>query len=210
MTFFKIETQRAYHNLGPNIRKHRIKMERGVEEGLKQVAEFILNESRTIVPVDTSSLKQSSRVIMEQGFGFDTVYRVGYGIPGEVYAVDVNERTGKVVEKVPYDYALYVHNIPPNSGGRWGTGNKHEPPTQYLFLSSTINKGWQTMSNIFVSVMQYPPGGGLGTPSADLTPFMKAAARKKVMALLSSPRAKQLEGLLEAGKLPGYPQRPEK
>ena len=35
-------------------------------------------------------------------------------------------------------YAIYVHEIPPNSGGRWGTGNKHEPPTRYKFLEYPV------------------------------------------------------------------------
>lgn len=35
-------------------------------------------------------------------------------------------------------YAIFVHEIPPNSGGRWGTGNKHAPPTRYKYLEYPV------------------------------------------------------------------------
>ena len=72
--------------------------------GLKTGAVHIQRKSLAIVPVWRGELKGAWGIIPVGGTGFNTVLRIGY--------------EGK-------EYAVYAHEIPPDSGGRHGTGNKH-------------------------------------------------------------------------------------
>lgn len=83
---------------------------RRVEAGVKAVAEFLHVESMLLVPVDTSALLESSQV-RTVGSGLATTAIVGYGIKGQVFT-RWSESEGQLVTRIPYDYAIYVHEIP--------------------------------------------------------------------------------------------------
>jgi len=79
-----------------------------------------LNESKKIVPVAFGVLKDSGRVELPQSTGTRTVVEVTYG-------------------GAAAGYALIVHEVPPNSGGRWGTGMKHKAGKTYKYLEIPAN-----------------------------------------------------------------------
>lgn len=78
-------------------------------------ATVVLNESKRLVPVDTGNLRASGRVEPPKTQGSVTTIEVSYG-------------------GAAAPYALYVHEIPPGSGGRWGTGMTHAAGKTYKFL----------------------------------------------------------------------------
>lgn len=85
---------------------------------LREEAEeaFILSQDR--VPVRFGDLRRSGEVSSELR-GTKATALIRYGGQG-------------------VDYAVPVHEIPPNSGGRWGTGMKHAPPTAWKYLEYPV------------------------------------------------------------------------
>lgn len=82
-------------------------------------ATVILNESKRIVPVDTGNLRASGRVERpEVGNGKASV-EISYG-------------------GAAAPYALIVHEVPPNSGGRWGTGMTHKAGQTFKYLEIPV------------------------------------------------------------------------
>jgi len=91
-----------------------------IERAVVAEANTVLNESKKIVPVATGNLRASGKVEDPQSMGTRTTVEITYG-------------------GAAAPYALYVHEIPPNSGGRWGTGNTHKPGKTYKFLEIPAN-----------------------------------------------------------------------
>lgn len=91
-----------------------------VRNAMYSEATVVLNESKRIVPVRTGSLRRSGMVEQPKTVGTRTSVEVTYG-----------------GDAAPY--ALYVHEIPPNSGGRWGTGMTHKSGKTYKFLEIPAN-----------------------------------------------------------------------
>ncbi len=77
--------------------------------------------SQTLVPVDMGVLRASGQVHFPVMSGTKAMVMITYGGPAA-------------------SYAIYVHEIPPNSGGRWGAGNKHAPPTRYKYLEYPVKR----------------------------------------------------------------------
>lgn len=90
-----------------------------VANALKEEADEAFLLTQAVVPVRDGILKGSGLVEMPvvRGTSVETSIRYGGGAA---------------------DYAIYVHEIPPSSGGRWGTGNKHAPPTRYKYLEYPV------------------------------------------------------------------------
>lgn len=88
------------------------------QQALFEEAQEAFRLSQQVVPVDTGVLRASGNV---------TQYRRGNVAHAWI-------RYGGAAAS----YAVYVHEIPPNSGGRWGTGNKHASPTQWKFLERPV------------------------------------------------------------------------
>jgi hypothetical protein len=92
----------------------------GNSEFAHNITMRIYRKSQVRVPVDTTALKKSGEVAtIKRTNGIQMSIKYG----GET---TLNSKGN--------DYAIYVHEIPPDTGGRWGTGNKHKPPTTYKFL----------------------------------------------------------------------------
>jgi hypothetical protein len=91
-----------------------------IRQAMFSEATVVLNESKRIVPVRTGSLRRSGKVEEPQTVGSRTTIEVTYG-----------------GDAAPY--ALYVHEIPPNSGGRWGTGMTHKSGKTFKFLEIPAN-----------------------------------------------------------------------
>jgi len=91
-----------------------------IENAMYSEATVVLNESKRIVPVRTGSLRRSGMVEKPKTVGTRTSVEVTYG-----------------GDAAPY--ALYVHEIPPNSGGRWGTGMTHKSGKSYKYLEIPAN-----------------------------------------------------------------------
>lgn len=72
--------------------------------------------SQNVVPVEFGTLRSSGVVHPPVWSGTSAMAKITYGT----------------------DYAIYVHEIPPNSGGRWGTGAKHAPPTAWKYLENPV------------------------------------------------------------------------
>ena len=83
-------------------------------------ANVVLNESKRVVPVRFGDLRRSGRVETPVTSGTRTTVEVTYG-------------------GAAAPYALYVHEIPPNTGGRWGTGMKHKSGKTYKYLEIPAN-----------------------------------------------------------------------
>lgn len=82
-------------------------------------ATLILNESKKIVPVATGNLRASGMVkppVTGKGKASVEITYGGAAAP----------------------YALFVHEIPPNSGGRWGTGMTHASGKSFKFLEIPV------------------------------------------------------------------------
>lgn len=91
-----------------------------IQRAIHAEATTVLNESKRIVPVATGNLRASGKVENPQKLGTRYSIEVTYG-------------------GAAAPYALFVHEIPPNSGGRWGTGNKHKPGKTFKFLEIPAN-----------------------------------------------------------------------
>ena len=91
------------------LQKLKERLGRKVEAGLKATGEALHLESMGLVPIDTSALLESSHVRMV-GSGLNAVAIVGYGIKGEVYT-RWSEKENELVTRIPYDYAVYVHEV---------------------------------------------------------------------------------------------------
>jgi hypothetical protein len=82
-------------------------------------ATTILNESKKIVPVATGNLRASGRVerpVTGKGRASVEITYGGAAAP----------------------YALIVHEVPPNTGGRWGTGLTHAAGKSYKYLEMPV------------------------------------------------------------------------
>lgn len=91
-----------------------------VHQALYEEAHEAFLLSQKVVPVDTGALRSSGTVSASRS-GTKVVATITYG----------GAASG---------YAIYVHEIPPNSGGRWDTGNKHAPPTRWKFLERPVKE----------------------------------------------------------------------
>jgi hypothetical protein len=82
-------------------------------------ATTILNESKKIVPVATGNLRASGRVerpVTGKGRASVEITYGGAAAP----------------------YALIVHEVPPNTGGRWGSGLTHAAGKSYKYLEIPV------------------------------------------------------------------------
>lgn len=91
-----------------------------VERAVFAEANTVLNESKKIVPVAFGTLRDSGRVEAPDTSGGKTVVEVTYGGAAQ-------------------QYALIVHEVPPGSGGRWGTGMSHGAGKTYKYLENPAN-----------------------------------------------------------------------
>ncbi len=92
-----------------------------IERAIFSEATTVLNESKRIVPVKTGNLRASGRVERPMRLGVSR------------YAIEVTYGGAAA------PYAIFVHEIPPNSGGRWGTGLTHKQGKTYKFLEIPAN-----------------------------------------------------------------------
>ena len=93
--------------------------ERILAQAMFAEATTILNESKKIVPVDTGNLRASGRVerpVTGKGRAEVEITYGGAAAP----------------------YALIVHEVPPNTGGRWGTGLTHAAGKTYKYLEIPV------------------------------------------------------------------------
>lgn len=82
-------------------------------------ATVVLNESKKIVPVDTGNLRASGRVEKPVTGKGQASVEITYG-------------------GIAAPYALIVHEVPTNSGGRWGTGMTHSAGKSYKYLEIPV------------------------------------------------------------------------
>lgn len=82
-------------------------------------ATVVLNESKKIVPVATGNLRASGRVERPITGNGKASVEITYG-------------------GIAAPYALIVHEVPTNSGGRWGTGMKHAAGKSYKYLEIPV------------------------------------------------------------------------
>jgi hypothetical protein len=83
-------------------------------------ARVVLNESKKIVPVKLGTLRSSGTVEKPVITPTRASVTVSYG-----------------GSSAPY--ALIVHEVPPNTGGRWGTGYNHKPGKSFKYLEIPAN-----------------------------------------------------------------------
>jgi len=87
----------------------------------------IYKQSQLLVPVRTGRLKKSGRRTAAKKVLTKYQGSVEYG------------NRGTTLNSSGNDYAIYAHEIPPGSGGRWHRGNKHKAPTSYKYLFRPAN-----------------------------------------------------------------------
>ena len=93
--------------------------EKILAQALYAEATTVLNESKKIVPVATGNLRASGRVerpVTGKGRAYVEITYGGTAAP----------------------YALIVHEVPTNSGGRWGTGMNHAAGKSYKYLEIPV------------------------------------------------------------------------
>jgi hypothetical protein len=86
---------------------------------LKEEADEAFVMSQSFVPVRTGNLVTSGEVRGPFVRGTKIECYIRYGGPAA-------------------PYAAIVHEVPPNSGGRWGTGYKHDYPTRWKYLENPV------------------------------------------------------------------------
>lgn len=96
-------------------------------KALHEEAQEAFLQSQVLVPVDFGVLRSSGVVHPPEISGTKAMSMITYGGSAEAYAV-------------------YVHEIPPNSGGRWGTGAKHAAPTRWKYLEFPVKRHAKTMA----------------------------------------------------------------
>lgn len=107
-------------DLGRVEKKH----EKGLERGLKRAGLWLLREAMKLVPVDSSTLKNSGPLVTRaEGSGFNTVMIVGFGT----------------------QYAIYVHE---------DLNARHASGKQAKFLEEPARTGRSTMSQIIKDEMK--------------------------------------------------------
>lgn len=109
-----------------------------LERGLLAVGRWLYDESLKLVPRDTLALANSADVRLE-GHGLGTVVVVGYGRYGDVFVGASGHEGGRVVIRIPSEYAVVVHE-------GWGpgvvSGRSH-------FLATPLYTGTDTMRTVF-------------------------------------------------------------
>jgi hypothetical protein len=95
------------NTLTNGLSKLRERVAQRVERGLLAVGEKVLEVSRELVPKDTLALLNSSGIRMEAS-ATDLKVVVFYGRRGD-HAIEYSQREGRVVIRIPYNYAVYVH-----------------------------------------------------------------------------------------------------
>ena len=93
--------------------------EKILAQALDGEATVVLNESKKIVPVATGNLRASGRVERPITGNGKASVEITYG-------------------GIAAPYALIVHEVPTNSGGRWGTGMKHAAGKSYKYLEIPV------------------------------------------------------------------------
>lgn len=88
-------------------------------KALKEEADEAFVMSQSFVPVRTGNLLTSGEVRGPFVRGSVIECFIRYGGPAA-------------------PYAAIVHEVPPNSGGRWGTGYKHDFPTRWKYLENPV------------------------------------------------------------------------
>jgi len=96
--------------------------DKGSRAYINDISGNIYRESQLLVPVRTGRLKKSGRRTIAKKILIKYEGSVEYG------------NLGTTLNSSGRDYAIYAHEIPPNSGGRHHTGNKHKAPTSYKYL----------------------------------------------------------------------------
>jgi len=96
--------------------------DKGSRAFIDDISGNVYKQSQLLVPVRTGRLKKSGRRALAKKILTKYQGSVEYG------------NTGTTLTSSGNDYAIYAHEIPPNTGGRWHTGNKHKPPTSYKYL----------------------------------------------------------------------------
>ena len=86
---------------------------------LREEADEAFLISQAVVPVRTGNLLTSGEVHGPKVSGSKAYCEITYGGPAA-------------------PYAAIVHEVPPNSGGRWGTGYKHDYPTRWKYLENPV------------------------------------------------------------------------
>ena len=101
--------------------------DKGSHSFINDISGNIYRQSQLLVPVRTGRLRKSGRQTLAKKVLSKYEGSVEYG------------NTGTTLTSSGNDYAIYAHEIPPSSGGRWHTGNKHKPPTSYKYLFRPAN-----------------------------------------------------------------------
>lgn len=106
------EFQHALITAGPDAGRFAAK-------ALREEADEAFIISQSVVPVRTGALLTSGDVTGPVTRGNRVQVEISYGGAAAPYAV-------------------FVHEVPPNSGGRWGTGYSHDAPTRWKFLENPV------------------------------------------------------------------------
>lgn len=94
-------------SVSAGMKLHAAKLTVRLGESVEAAAGVLLEESRKECPVDTGALRDTSQVTVYQ-VGRSSVARVGYG-PFGVSVPKFDQKKNRLVVKVPYDYAFWVH-----------------------------------------------------------------------------------------------------
>lgn len=114
----KVEGKR---NIISNLQKEKILMNRKIRRGIEKAADFLLEKSKPLVPVDTGDLKDTGHVFISRtGSTSEFEAQVSYGT----------------------HYAIYVHE---------DLGAFHQPPTSAKFLEIPFRRWKKHMGNIVES-----------------------------------------------------------
>lgn len=126
------------------------KLAERVAKALQAVGELVLEESKKLVPIETTALLESAMLRVD-GAGFTTIVSVGYARSGFSRVGRTKDRImkdgrvirGKEVVRRPAEYAVYVHQIQA----------RHEDGRTWKFLENAIELNRETLVQVCYQVV---------------------------------------------------------
>jgi len=125
------------------LQKRLNKIPRRTEVALKEVMEFIRDESKKLTPVDTEALRNSAFAVVERG---------KVTVRGKVgYSITSGDLVGGATDSV--DYAVFVHELNNNHDPGSENSRNSNPSGQWKFLQTAVEQNQKDIPRMLARKM---------------------------------------------------------